>query len=321
MSLDKIGGEGHKDYYEPQGEINKALPLEIFEKILVRLDGLGVQQASLVGHLWSVGAIDTAKQKEFSIIKGFIKFLCDSCGDQSKSLLDVAGKTEILGSINLLQIKNSILETKESLLEIVKGLSTDALNELENQSQNQVRPLFFENFFELAKLYQQLDKVDEMQDGKPKDLALLRIVVALVQYNNMDKAIFVVNKMTIPYSKWKALECIINGLLLRGNEGKAMEVADTIEQEVEKDIAFRSIAKASAQSGKEEKTFEAINRLSDRSKWDACADVCLIYLQKLDFEPAEKLAEFIQDKDLKQHALFIINLKRNDPDVDLNNFK
>lgn len=80
MNIDKVGGEGPKDFnpLENQGEFNKTLPFEVFEIILSNLDEMGVQQANLVNRLWSVKSINAAKQKEFIVIKGFTQFLCDN---------------------------------------------------------------------------------------------------------------------------------------------------------------------------------------------------------------------------------------------------
>jgi hypothetical protein len=272
MNIDKIGGEGDKYYDQPieaQGEINKVIPFEIFERILSNLDGMDFQQANLVGRLWSVASIDTAKQKELAVIKGFSQFICDnlpndSYADQKKMLLDIISDKKILNGVNLLEIKTSIHGIKETLLNIVKDLSDKDLNDLDiaELCENEGRPLSFYDFFELAKLYRQIDEVGKMPDGKPKDLALLRIVVDLVWNGHFDKAIEVANKMTVEYSQWKAHEYIITAFIENGNLDKAIEVIHMVAPEVERGKAIRHISQPLQESGDIEKLMELINTLS-----------------------------------------------------------
>lgn len=312
MNIDRIGGEGYKDFnpLEDQGEFNKTIPFDVFEIILFNLDGMDLQQANLVDRLWSLKSINIAKQKELFVIKGFTQFLCeslpkDSYPNQRKALLDMCSDTKVLGGVNLIEIKYSIEEMKENLLIIIKDLSDKDLSDLEDLSQKQRPPLFFENIFVLAQLYKQVDETNAMPKSFHKWKTLQSISKALAVHGQIDKAVEVANGIEARLFGEDAFLDIFEILIQNGKIGRAEQVANRIADKSSRGIFLREISKELTKRGDVDKAIEIADRLYDELRRAiALRDICKALVMNGNLDKALLVASMISDEFREQGLAF-----------------
>lgn len=200
LSLSGIGQKSDEIYNQPpkKKELNKALT--VAKEVLFSLDDRDIQH-SLVSRDWNV--IDTAKYEEFSGLKSLArdlnKNLPESYENQKKKFFNIESDTKILHSENLMQAESCIYGMKEKILNILKDLKEEDLKNLERLSKD--KPKFFENVFDLTRIYKRLDQANQIPDNSKKSFALWCISNELAKIGSLDKARKVAN--TIPEDSLK----------------------------------------------------------------------------------------------------------------------
>lgn len=249
-NLNKIGGEIGKYYNQPpveQGLINETLPTEIFVKVLFHLDKMSMQEACLVNRLWSEASVDTAKRKGFSIIKAFGKFLAGNLhrevyAGQKKTLCVMGSDTLILNSVNLLEVKSSIISLREKISNILKDLRVPDLETLRRLSIYEARPHFFENLFTLAMFYKQIDEAYQKPNEDERLAALQEVAKLLTRSGYSNKAIDLANRVMNECGKGALILLPISRTLMEiGKPDEAIEVANSISNEETRDVSLQTL--------------------------------------------------------------------------------
>ena len=164
--------------------------------------------------------------------------------------------TKILDSINLIEIKTSILGIKETLLIIIKDLKENDISALKELCQNAVTPLIFENFFEIARIYKQLDAANNMPFVQ-RENAFFGIVKGLIECNHLDRALEIANELKDEGNKNYALQLVGCKLCQNGNPDRALIVGSAISIQLNKDNVLLEIVKAFIEKGELGKATEA----------------------------------------------------------------
>ena len=134
-----------------------------------------------------------------SQISHFIQFLIDNLNKETgkpqiESLNSLqVGLRGILEKTNLKQIKDSIRESKENVLNVIKLLEDEDIKFLKRRSKNISITILFANVFKLSKIYKKLDKAKAIPDEEKRRPALWRIFNALVYRDDIAKAKEVAN--------------------------------------------------------------------------------------------------------------------------------
>lgn len=307
----------HRENVPPQrpeeGLITNELPLHLFENILSYLNVLDMQSASAVSKLWKAAAIDHAKHQEFSNIKNFIDFLCEnldteSHSDQIKNLREVIGEKKILQSVNLNQVKFSIFELREQVLNILKDLKDEDLASLEKISKSKQTPLFFEKAFDLARIYKRIAPANIIPEDWIREKELRDIANALVINGNNDKALKIIN--TLPEaSQWMGLWTIAETLAESGKTDKALEVANTIKHNVsERGFALSIVSRALIKKGNIDKALDVAKSITNNksAKDQALSDISKALLENNNIDKALEIANTITQSVDKGFALWTI---------------
>lgn len=246
------------------------LPVEDLEKILSYLDSMSLQQAALVSKDWSSVSIDTAKHEEFSKIKNFANFLGEKLPEsyptQKKQLLDIGngGESKILESVSLLEVKSSIKIVNETIVNVLKDLKDEDLKELESASKGLTTPQFFEDVFELARLYKNLDEINKITDERKKSLALSNFSIQLLNSDKVDHALKIAK--LIPREdydlKENALSYISTNLLRQGKVDKGLEIANDLPVSA-RDKIFNELSFQYLRMGQIEDTLKFVKMIND----------------------------------------------------------
>jgi hypothetical protein len=268
------------------GDLTKSLPFEIFELIFSNLDNLSLQRASLVNRLWNRSATETVKRIEFFKFKSFTTFLGSAIPHvfsptQISNLNCIARERIVLEPNSLLQLKPSICECKEQIINLLKNVDEEGLKDLEKLSEMEFKPVFFKNIFALAKIFKQIDEAflnpdlnlrgfplhtlsgSLLQSHKIYDTYELRsmpngsngsyvhfdLCKALRASGNVDKACEV--SLAVPYCKEKriTLGLLLRALAQRGAIDKALGMIDTIPYENEKNEGFKEVSRGLREDG------------------------------------------------------------------------
>ena len=276
-NIDRISGENYREYRQPteeEGTIETKLPPEIFAHVLSYLNESDMEEVNLVSPLWSNSTLAAVKDEEFTKIVQFAKFLGNelegsSYGSQINKLFDMGSDTSILNSVNLIQVKLSIKNYKEKIVNLLKDLKEDDLEKLEKLSKNAPKPRFFEHVFDLARVYKQIDKqIDQasrIASERLRDTALEKISFELIKKGYTDKAIEVA-KMASPDASEYVLYSIARYLADadEGNIVRAIEIAEMISgNEIRDDVLKDRIAKALVKEGSLDRAIEIAETISD----------------------------------------------------------
>ena len=319
-NLPNIGGENGPSILnldDEEGLITNTLPIHLFEEILSYLNVLDTQSASQVSKLWNVSAIDTAKHEELVEINKFIKFICGNIEESSyptqiKDLRALIGDKKILNAVNLNQVKYSALEIREKILNVLKDLDNKVLSALEKLSINLKNPVFFQNVFELARIYRNADEIKELDEGIEKDRALKLVYMELLENRCFDKALEVANLMPLEREKDLAFLGIGIELLKRGYFDKALKITDLITDKWEKSSFLKRVGEALLKNGHLGKTLEVANLITqEQEKCEILESLSKAWTEKGNFDKALEVANLITSEQLKSYALEDIKKARN----------
>lgn len=136
--------------------IDTQIPPELLQKILSNLTPSDIIATHITSPYWKTASVDVAKRDEAHSFKSFIQFILNNLDETNATTKDKIKNlfSEIKISddsvIDLVQIKETLLESKEKLIVLLKELGKDKLTTLKNLAEHETKPLFFNNIFEKA---------------------------------------------------------------------------------------------------------------------------------------------------------------------------
>ncbi len=252
---DRISCQDCHQLQENEGMIN-LLPSEDLDKIFSYLDYASMQSTVIVNHDWRVSALNVT----FFVVKNFAQFLSGNLQnqyiDEKKQLSIIETDTNISDPANRI-VNSSIHGLRGKILNILKNLKLFHLVLIENM----ITPIFFNNIFDITRIYVKIDNANKMVVGSEKCLILLEISEELYRYKEIDKSIKVAD--TIPYEDQRSLALLnISEILLEKNEmGKAIAVANKILDEHRKGLVFLKISKKLNEDGEIDRAIEVTNSI------------------------------------------------------------
>jgi hypothetical protein len=140
---------------ELDSQIDTQLPPELIGTIFSKLASNDIASC-IISPYWKAISVGVAKREEVQNLNTFIHFILDNLDEKNAET-----KSKILGLISeiklsddsvvdLLQIKETLLESKEKLIVLLKELGKDKLTTLKNLAEHETKPLFFNDIFEKA---------------------------------------------------------------------------------------------------------------------------------------------------------------------------
>ncbi len=238
---------------EPVGEEKtiSSLGPEILQECLSYLNTTKDPQSTVqVSHFWKNATIETSRFKERSLARSFGEFLTENLdpkqySEQIETLANIYRSNTILNSVNLLDLKSSLLDLKEKLIPLLRTLDIKTIRDLKTQSEAINTPHFFEDIFELTVTLKAIDIEFERISAFPFEWercnAFEALCITLIQQDNIDNAIKVTNAITYEHIRVKLLENICNHLTSVGSIDWAVKVANTFTREYKKITAFENI--------------------------------------------------------------------------------
>lgn len=136
--------------------IDTQLPPELLQTVLSKLTPNDITATNIASPYWKTASVDVAKRDEANSFKSFIQFILNNLDETEVTTKDkiknLLSETKISDDsvIDLLQIKETLLESKEKLIVLLKELGKDKLTTLKNLAEHEAKPLFFNNIFEKA---------------------------------------------------------------------------------------------------------------------------------------------------------------------------
>lgn len=240
----------------------QSLPPGVFGKVLSYLNKESTQKSISTNRRWTAQSIYTAKEERFSSLQSFINFLCEnlgqeSCATQREQLLAISSCRKIFDSVNLVQVKSSIQEHEERILNILKDLKTEDLKLLKELSKDEPKPDFFEDaLFDLAEFYQTIDADNAISDDDERSFALMPIPKTLVEKGRFAKAVEVLNMIPDDFIKEASFMETIKAILEQGSIDKAIEAVDAMPDTVDTVQHRYCIIKVLAEKGETDKAIE-----------------------------------------------------------------
>lgn len=165
---------------------------------------------------WKQASLKQIKQDEQKLVKGLIQFLKENLDattypEQKTRLLSFDSAPQISDVADLSQVKFSIIECRETILNILKDVQDkdlDALIELAKEK-NVTNPFFFSaNVFEIPKIYREFEEIKKDPARSKNDSILTEICKKLIPIN-IDKALEAVNAISEPNLKIETfIECL-----------------------------------------------------------------------------------------------------------------
>ncbi len=249
---------------------------EILQECLGYLNTRNDLQSTVqVSHFWKNATIETSRFKERSLARGFGEFLTENlhpiqCSEQIETLANICKSNTILNSVNLLDLKSSLLDLKEKIISALRTLDIETICALEAQSATINIPHFFEDIFELTVASKEIDMKIEAANNLPLEWrrcdALYTLWLDLMQKNNIDKAIEVANIVSNEYQRDSMLKDICLQLTLEGNIDRTIDVANAITREPKRDYMLAGICKRLTSVGDINRAIEVANAITDKYK-------------------------------------------------------
>lgn len=252
-----ISGESCKGYYLAQEDtldkpIN-TLPIEVLRHVLSFLDTTDIQNTAKANRLWRLISIDI-KHGEFLTLIKFVNFLGNNFHEgpyaiQSKMFFDLASNTKVLKFLSLAQVITSISKLKEDVLNILKDIENEELNNLKNLSDGRYESEFIESIFKDIELFKEIDKQMALSMNKAmskKDKSenteiLYNFSRSLIKSDYIWKALEVANVISKEWKKGSIIYHINKTLMKSDNLDRAIEFAKAMSEGYAKGEALRDI--------------------------------------------------------------------------------
>lgn len=241
------------------------LPFEVKQVILSNFNDRDLRRVSCVNTRWRWASTASPK-KDVRSIQHFANVLANylpaSRARQKARLVDIKNDNKIFSSFNITGIRQCSHKLKEEILDILKDLSKVDLDNLEEFSKREIRPVSFESIFELAKLYNVIKDVnfcwEHIEANNPEFPSLMqclsKISIRLVSLGDFDKAIQVADTIQVSAIRDRALVGIIVGLLKIRDHKKASQVASTIDASDLREFSLSKIPNSLIKNDKPNRT-------------------------------------------------------------------
>lgn len=174
------------------------IPYELIEMIMSYFDNMDLQQLSFVNKSWKIISLDTAIRREFSI-KSFINLTVrhlDKHEETQNELKKIVQESLILKSLNLMDVKTSILDSQKKIIHILQDLEISELINLDTsfrQENQQNHPLL--SLLQISKIYNEINNIKAINPAF-QEKRLNKIIEFLIFYGHYEKSIEVIDKIT-----------------------------------------------------------------------------------------------------------------------------
>lgn len=209
------------------------LPQELIGEIFSNLNCIEFQSTITVSRLWSKKILHAAKMKEFKFLNDFIKLTYEYLEknlNKTEKHSSIFTSPELLNSLNLKQVKAALYGLSDNILNTLKDLKEEDLQNLEKLSKEKIDYEPSVSLFKATSLYKRIDVVAKLLDESIfKSMRIENLSKELLSMDIVDKAIEVIALITESFTKVVILEEISQYLVERGNLTKAIAVANMHE--------------------------------------------------------------------------------------------
>lgn len=147
--MEEIGGyRGKDDFSKGKGESQIAkskstegelpIPFEVLQIVLSNLNNLDLKACKSVSRQWNKATVEIARQNQAARVNEFVQYLTEKIDAEKNpaaaerlNKLKEMSSNSFLGSVTLLQIKNSSNDIKEEIYDILFSLDNEQLKNLE----------------------------------------------------------------------------------------------------------------------------------------------------------------------------------------------
>lgn len=316
-----IGGSNYSSYthaLQSESPAGNSLPPKVLQNMLSLLEGMGKQEVDVTLRQWSASTVDKAKQEELTKIKRFAQFLGENLkgeayAKQRQKLFEIFGETQSLNSIAIENLKSSMHKYKESILNVLKDLPEDELKNLEQESQNIAKPIFFENVFALVPIYKKIDAAKNLAEDSKRDMVFGEIIVKLAIQVSTNKAIEVASNIKNDYLREHAITGAPAILVFERANDKAIEFANSLPTPEMREKGLYSVYLAmvinpSRMESNLDECLRFIRTLPDGATKDRMLeDISGTFAIRGEIETSRKIANEIKDESTKKETF--LNIK------------
>lgn len=225
------------------------IPPETLDIIMDFVGREDFPKARILNKDWSNYIISKVHNEQESSLKTLLKDIVSHLDEKNpshektlkycNSLLE---KSDVLGSVSLLDIKKNLLSTKEELIVLMKELDENTLSKIDTFCTEKNVPLNFKNLGKLPKLYNDLDEAM----AEKYDEAQVRLLYANVRFlfgaGAYDKALEVAKLIRSSSGVQSlALQYLVRVHSELGNIDKAIEALKIIPSETVKQETLQSM--------------------------------------------------------------------------------
>jgi tetratricopeptide (TPR) repeat protein len=249
------------------------LPPELFMHVISYLPPKDVENLARVSKTTRTITIDAANLNEALAMKSLVTLLPEKLQHTDPnpivSLQEIHDRIGNQKCSNLRQLKTYILRVKSELIDVLKTLDQDSLEELKASI---IPPDFMENIFETSikvkKLERKFNKAQYMDDFAFKNLTLNKISEALARADQFDRALTVAEKILDRQMQERALGAISEALARADQFDRALTVAERILDKRSKALAFGSVFGALTKAGQFDRAITVAERILDKGGQD-----------------------------------------------------
>ncbi len=303
--------------YNLSGNPLGIMPQHLISKVTSFLDKNSIQNIALLNNGICKSVKAAANFNESNLIKNFIQTLIQKLNvgiypEQREQLVGIEQNIVLQNFANLRLLKEYILNVKEQIIGVIKTLDEETTNNLVNHVQP---PNFFKNILELVALERQIDAANFIPDAFDRSHALLGIVKALVQADNIDRAIGVTVSIPNENVRGRALQDIFKALTRAGgiqadNIDRAFAVAELIPNARDRSHALQDISKVLTQAGNIDRAIDVATLINDEYvRGCVLQDIFKVLMQAGDIgiDKAIAIAISFHDEYMRWDALWIIH--------------
>lgn len=141
--------------------IDTTLSVEDLSYVFSKLDPKDIASTNTVSQYWRSLSVSAARTTQSNRFKSFALLIINNVEEKEK-FQKLLSETKISGEnvLNLMQIKTTLLHSKDAFILLLNKLKIEKLKYLESICQTVEKPLFFGNIFSVVK---ELDKEEAMR--------------------------------------------------------------------------------------------------------------------------------------------------------------
>ena len=304
-----------------QTDITK-IPDAVLEHIFTFLDQYSAQEAAQVDKLWNVSVITAIKNEESNFLNNLFTIILENIDEnkyqnQYAEIKSIIKNNTVFDSISLLQIKNSLITTREALISQLIHLSKEDLQELQKaiQSSQSPPPRYFESMIDLA----YLDKVSIEGDSDAEEKALIDLAKSLYDKGQLGydrlKRIKENDRYEERFHLHKVIEYVAMDLINKDKYEQAALVGTLGVTTTLTEIVIKL-----AKDGKSDKAINLTKHVEDLSYKSMFGDIITGFLiNNKDFDTCSKLINTLYENDerTRREYFFILAFRLlSVPDID-----